>query len=175
MSRHIAVMSWGIDSRVAKSMIFDSVEESDAHIATFIERFPDAFSHPMLEGQPSDWVVDPATNTVTFSLKPPKPRRFITLVDFEARFTTAEWNKATDFVYLVDTTTGKPKNRALIQGLARATRINNTAGTSRRERCRFTARSGVTGAESTGTTGAGWLVLSGRCSFIASPGPPMPD
>lgn len=45
---------------------------------------------------------------------------FVSFDDFEERFTTAEWDAATDFVYEVDLTTGKPKRRALVQGLARA-------------------------------------------------------
>lgn len=44
----------------------------------------------------------------------------ITFDQFEGRFTTAEWDDATDYVYETDLTTGKPKRRALIQGLARA-------------------------------------------------------
>lgn len=43
----------------------------------------------------------------------------ISFEDFEARFTSTEWNAVTDFVYETDTTTGKPKRRALVQGLAR--------------------------------------------------------
>lgn len=39
---------------------------------------------------------------------------------FEDRFTTQEWDDATDYVYENDTTTGNPKRRALVQGLARA-------------------------------------------------------
>ena len=49
----------------------------------------------------------------------------ISFDDFEARFTTAEWDDATDFVYQVDTTTGNPKRKALIQGLARAQARNS--------------------------------------------------
>ena len=40
--------------------------------------------------------------------------------DFEARFQPSEWDLATDFVYEANTTTGKPKRKALVQGLARA-------------------------------------------------------
>lgn len=49
----------------------------------------------------------------------PKP----TVISYEAfqdRFTAAEFNAATDYVYESDLTTGKPKRRALIQGLGRA-------------------------------------------------------
>ena len=48
----------------------------------------------------------------------PPPTK-ITFDDFEVRFTTAEWDDMTDFVYQTDTATGVPKRRALIQGLAR--------------------------------------------------------
>jgi len=49
----------------------------------------------------------------------------ITFETFEARFTPQEWDDATDFVYAADLTTGKPKRRALVQGLARAQARNN--------------------------------------------------
>ena len=39
--------------------------------------------------------------------------------EFQDRFTTAEFDAATDFVYESDLETGKPKRRALIQGLSR--------------------------------------------------------
>ncbi len=44
----------------------------------------------------------------------------VSFEDFEARFTVEEFDSATDFVYESDTATGKPKRRALMQGLARA-------------------------------------------------------
>lgn len=44
----------------------------------------------------------------------------ITFEAFESRFTVQEWDDVTDFVYEADTITGKPKRRALIQGLSRA-------------------------------------------------------
>lgn len=49
----------------------------------------------------------------------------ISFDDFESRFTGAEWDDATDFVYQSDPTTGKPMRRALVQGLARAQARNN--------------------------------------------------
>ena len=49
---------------------------------------------------------------------PPSP--VVSFDDFEGKFTGQEWDDATDYVYEVDTTTGKPKRRALVQGLARA-------------------------------------------------------
>lgn len=39
---------------------------------------------------------------------------------FQDRFTSAEFNAATDFIYENDIITGKPKRRALIQRLSRA-------------------------------------------------------
>jgi len=50
---------------------------------------------------------------------PPKPT-VITYEAFQDRFTAAEFNAATDFVFESDLVTGKPKRRALIQGLSRA-------------------------------------------------------
>ena len=51
--------------------------------------------------------------------------RNITFDDFESRFTSAEWDDATDYVYEVNITSGKPKRRTLVQGLARAQARNN--------------------------------------------------
>jgi hypothetical protein len=51
-----------------------------------------------------------------------------TVIDYEAfqnRFTTAEFNAATDFVYESDLVTGKPRRRAMIQDLSRATAKNS--------------------------------------------------
>jgi len=56
------------------------------------------------------------TETIPDPIKP----TVVSFDDFEARFDMAEWDAATDFVYETDLTTGKPKRRALVQGLARA-------------------------------------------------------
>ncbi len=53
------------------------------------------------------------------------PEPIISFDDFESRFTSDEWDDATDYVYEVDTTTGKPRRRALVQGLARAQARNS--------------------------------------------------
>jgi hypothetical protein len=77
---------------------------------------------------PEDVVIDVGAQTVTVN----KPAidltaqelsdrdRNVVFDQFEARFTTQEWDDATDYVYESDTTTGKPKRRALVQGLTRA-------------------------------------------------------
>ena len=49
----------------------------------------------------------------------PKPST-ISYEAFQDRFSATEFNAATDFVYESDLVTGKPKRRALIQGLSRA-------------------------------------------------------
>lgn len=49
----------------------------------------------------------------------------ITYEEFQTRFTAAEFNAATDFIYASDLLTGKPKNRELIQGLSRAIAKNS--------------------------------------------------
>ena len=51
--------------------------------------------------------------------------RMVTFDAFEARFTSQEWDDATDFIYEVNTTTGKPKRKALVQGLGKAQARNN--------------------------------------------------
>jgi hypothetical protein len=38
---------------------------------------------------------------------------------FEERFTSDEWDDSIDYIYEIDTTTGKPKRRELIQWLTR--------------------------------------------------------
>lgn len=45
-------------------------------------------------------------------------RPVITYEEFQDRFTSQEFNDTTDFIYEADTVTGKPKRRALIQGLS---------------------------------------------------------
>ena len=53
------------------------------------------------------------------------PESVVSFDNFEARFTAQEWDGTTDFVYEVDITTGKPKRKALVQGLARAQARNH--------------------------------------------------
>ena len=53
------------------------------------------------------------------------PPSIISYEAFQNRFTPAEFNAATDFVYESDLVTGKPKRRALIQGLSRAMAKNS--------------------------------------------------
>ena len=61
-----------------------------------------------------------------FSAPPAPPARTsISYETFQDRFTAAEFNAATDFVYETDLVTGKPKRRALIQGLSRAMSKNS--------------------------------------------------
>ena len=63
-------------------------------------------------------------STFIAPVPPPNP----TTISYEAyqdRFTTAEFNAATDFVYESDLVTGKPKRRAMIQGLSRAMAKNS--------------------------------------------------
>lgn len=55
----------------------------------------------------------------------PPNNPIISFDDFEDRFTSEEWDDSTDFVYQVDTATGNPKRRALVQGLARAQARNS--------------------------------------------------
>jgi len=45
---------------------------------------------------------------------------FVSLEDFEGRFSSVEWDNATDFIYEVNLSTGKPKRGVLVQALARA-------------------------------------------------------
>jgi hypothetical protein len=56
---------------------------------------------------------------------PPGPKPIVTYDEFEAKFTAGEWSASTDFVYESDLVTGKPKRRALLQGLARAQARNS--------------------------------------------------
>jgi len=53
------------------------------------------------------------------------PPTNISFDNFEGRFTATEWDDATDYVYEVNTTTGKPKRRVLVQGLACAQARNS--------------------------------------------------
>jgi len=77
-------------------------------------------SAPYKLGQ--DWVYD----EIWGPNPPPGPGPAVVDMDnFEARFTSQEWNAATDYVYEVDLVSGKPKRRALMQGLQRATARNS--------------------------------------------------
>ena len=60
-------------------------------------------------------------NLISTEILPdPPPPTVITYEAFQGRFTAAEFNTVTDFVYESDLVTGKPKRRALIQGISRA-------------------------------------------------------
>jgi len=67
--------------------------------------------------------IDAGNLPVAYNTPPPNP--IISFDVFEARFTAQEWDDATDYVYAVDTATGKPKRKALVQGLARAQARNS--------------------------------------------------
>lgn len=54
----------------------------------------------------------------------PKPAT-ISYESFQGRFSPDEFNAATDFIYESDLGTGKPKRRAMIQGLSRAMAKNS--------------------------------------------------
>jgi len=56
---------------------------------------------------------------------PPITEFLVSFDAFEDRFTAQEWDDVTGYVYAVDTATGKPKRKALVQGLARAQARNS--------------------------------------------------
>ncbi len=124
MKAFIAVVKWDGD-RLAKYADFDTQAEAIAHIAEF-----GGFVAPSPGGGVMFWVVDPVAETLVHDQAAEdeharQERRSIVFDDFEARFTTQEWDDATDYVKEIDTTTGKPKRRVLVQGLERAVARNS--------------------------------------------------
>ncbi len=130
MKAFLAIVRWEPDNRGVKYIDFDTQAEADAHIAAVASRFPLGFVAPYPGGVSEDWLVDPATNTVSMTPLPaPPPEFLITYTEFQDRFTAAEFDDATEFVYETNTTTtnsvGKPKRKALIQGLSRTIARNS--------------------------------------------------
>ena len=99
---------------------FDTEAEADAHVLDH-----GGFVVPDPGGTTDYWVVDNVAKTVTHDQAAAdealrQRKRNVLFDNFEDRFTPSEWDDATDFIYEVDTVTGKPKRRVLLQGLARA-------------------------------------------------------
>ncbi len=115
MKPFIAVVGWTGENRIAKFQDFDTEAEANNHVLTY-----GGFIAPSPGPRHEDWLVDPVAKTLSVDVVPPVKPTKVLFDDFEARFTVQEWDAATDFVYEVDTATGKPKRRALVQGLARA-------------------------------------------------------
>lgn len=64
-------------------------------------------------------------NGTSFDPRPPRTEFKVSFDDFEERFTSQEWNDATNYIYATDTGTGLLKRGVLVQGLARAQARNS--------------------------------------------------
>jgi len=116
----VAVVGWDGGNRVTKYHDFQTLGEAQAHVG---QHGGFATTRPAVPV--GDWLVDSGAGTLSIDVIPAVKPTVISFDDFEARFTTQEWDDATDYVYEVSTTTGKPKRRALVQGLARAQAKNH--------------------------------------------------
>ena len=70
----IAVMAWTVSNRISKYTGFDRQADADRHVSSFADRYPDAFvvSAPV-QGDISDWLVNPVGNALTYDPLPPRP------------------------------------------------------------------------------------------------------
>lgn len=121
MEDFIAVVAWNGSNRITKFMDFNTQPEAAAHVAAHAGKYPAAFVAARPEqGGYRDWLVDGLAGTLGYDPPATVYPTVVSFDDFEARFTAAEWNAATDYVYATNTGTGLPLRRALLQGLARA-------------------------------------------------------
>jgi hypothetical protein len=67
----LAIMEATEDGRVAKHWAFPTEAEADAHVAAFLDRFPDAFTAPEPAAPFSHWRINTAAQAVT--IDPPAP------------------------------------------------------------------------------------------------------
>ena len=121
----IAVMAYDADNRITKYQPLSTLAAADAHVAKFIEIYPDAFSAESPGGSAGEWLVDPVAHTLANSPRPSPVKSVLSFDDFESRFTAEEWDAATDFVYAVNVETGVPLRRALLQNHSRAIARNS--------------------------------------------------
>ena len=125
---YLAIMNWDVNNRAWKGQPFPTLVEAQAFAAeggTLPGTRADAFAALSPGGNINDMIVDPVAKTITYIPIPPVKPTTISYEAFQDRFTAAEFNAATDFVYESDLVTGKPKRRALIQGLSRAMAKNS--------------------------------------------------
>ena len=140
----IAVMSYDGDNRITKYQPLGSLAAADAHVAKFIGIYPDAFSAEDPGGSAGEWLVDPIAHTLANSPLPTPVINVLSFDDFESRFTTEEWNEATDFVYAINVETGVPLRRTLLCSMTRLpplwTRWWLAKLSHRRDQIRFSMR-----------------------------------
>ena len=114
--RYLAVIGWDQNFRVTKFKDFADAAAALAHAATYggfvVSDFP-------VTADPAEWIADTVAGTLTLDPPPVVKPTVIAYEAFQDRFTTVEFDAITDFVEEVDLTMGKPKRRALKQGMAR--------------------------------------------------------
>lgn len=57
---YIAILNFSANKRVEKFQEFETLEEADSHVSSFIGSFPDAFSAQSPAGGVAEWLVDDA-------------------------------------------------------------------------------------------------------------------
>lgn len=116
---YLAIMKWTAANRIAKYQDFATEAAAQAHVQSRAENCPGAFvvAHP--GGNFADWLVDPVAKTISVDPLPVAKPTAISYEAFQSRFTSAEFDAATDYVEEHDITNGKPKRRALKQAMAR--------------------------------------------------------
>ena len=123
---YVIITRWEANNRGVKHIRgFNDNQAAVDHMATIINVWPDSFVDEEPSANSDDWLVDPNAKTLSYAPLPVVNDPMISFDDFEGRFTNTEWDDATDFVYEVNTTSGKPKRRALVQGLARVQARNS--------------------------------------------------
>jgi len=117
----VSIISYTQNNRVGKFQDgFNTLQKAQNHV----DAFSGAFAVQDLGGNPLDWLIDPIGKTISVSPRPVAPQTIVSYEEFQDRFSAAEFDSATDYIYETDQTTSKPKRRALIQALARAMASN---------------------------------------------------
>jgi hypothetical protein len=90
------------DNRVAKSQEHKTRAEADAHIATHLANYPDAFVHEELDSEPvvdyGGWQFDPTTKDVLGRTKRPKLARSWAYLRAErdTNLSKSDWTQGND-------------------------------------------------------------------------------
>ena len=99
----IAIMKLDpLDNRVAKSMPCETRAEADAHVATHIGNYPDAFVHEDADDEPTvdvaSWRFDPSTKKILDRIKRPTPVRDMVRLRSRrnALLTSSDWTQSPD-------------------------------------------------------------------------------
>jgi len=110
----IIVCSWDAGNRVTAELRAGDAEAA-AKLAAVQAEYPNAFITEHPGGDTRDLLVNPVNGTVSIDPVPVVKPTVVTYEAFQGRFTAAELDGATDFVYEISLVTGKPKRPKLLQ------------------------------------------------------------